>query len=79
MPSTPSAPAVTQLPGDLSRSLERIAAQSERMGRLVEDLLLLARLDSGRPLAEEDVDIVRVVLDVVDDARTDRARTIAGG
>lgn len=58
------------LPEDLARSLERIAAQSDRMGRLVEDLLLLARLDSGRPLADDDVDIVRVVLDAVDDART---------
>ncbi len=57
------------LPENVSRSLVRIAAQSERMGHLVEDLLLLARLDSGRPLATEPVDIVRVVLDAVDDAR----------
>jgi two-component system OmpR family sensor kinase len=57
------------LPESVSRSLERITAQSERMGHLVEDLLLLARLDSGRPLALESVDLVRVVLDGVDDAR----------
>ena len=58
------------LPENVSRSLERIAAQSERMGHLVEDLLLLARLDSGRPLARDRVDVVRIVLDAVDDART---------
>ena len=58
------------LPPDVAHSLERIAAQSERMGHLVEDLLLLARLDSGRPLGSEPVDIVRVTLDAVDDART---------
>ena len=57
------------LPPNVTHSLERIAAQSERMGHLVEDLLLLARLDSGRPLAAEPVDVVRVVLDAVDDAR----------
>ncbi|MEO9133795.1 MAG: HAMP domain-containing sensor histidine kinase, partial [Jatrophihabitantaceae bacterium] len=47
----------------------RIAAESERMGHLVEDLLLLARLDSGRPLAADPVDLTRVVLDAVSDAR----------
>ena len=60
------------LPDSVSRSLERIAAQSERMGHVVEDLLLLARLDSGRPTASERVDVVRIVLDAVDDARTAR-------
>jgi two-component system OmpR family sensor kinase len=58
------------LPPDVAHSLDRIAAQSERMGHLVEDLLLLARLDSGRPLGSEPVDLVRVVLDAVDDTRT---------
>ncbi|WP_375474402.1 sensor histidine kinase [uncultured Jatrophihabitans sp.] len=57
------------LPDEVVHSLERITAQAGRMGRLVEDLLLLARLDSGRPLAHGDVDIVRVVLDAVDDVR----------
>ena len=58
------------LPPGVARSLKRIGAQSERMSHLVEDLLLLARLDTGRPLAREPVDVVRLALDAVDDART---------
>jgi two-component system OmpR family sensor kinase len=57
------------LPADVAHSLQRIGAESERMGHLVEDLLLLARLDSGRPLAREEVDLTRLVLDAVSDAR----------
>ncbi len=57
------------LPGEVERSLTRITAESERMGHLVDDLLLLARLDSGRPLAREEVDVTRLVLDAVSDAR----------
>lgn len=57
------------LPDDVVHSLGRITAQAHRMGRLVDDLLLLARLDSGRPLAREAVDLTRVALDAVDDAR----------
>jgi two-component system OmpR family sensor kinase len=57
------------LPPEVAHSLERIGAESERMGHLVDDLLLLARLDSGRPLAREDVDLTRLVLDAVSDAR----------
>jgi two-component system OmpR family sensor kinase len=54
---------------EVGRSLDRIVSESARMGHLVDDLLLLARLDSGRPLAREDVDLTRVVLDTVGDAR----------
>ena len=54
---------------EVARSLDRIVSESARMGHLVDDLLLLARLDSGRPLAHEDVDLTRVVLDAVGDAR----------
>jgi two-component system OmpR family sensor kinase len=39
------------------------------MGEMVDDLLLLARLDAGRPLEREHVDLTRLVLDGVDDAR----------
>ncbi len=57
------------VPPGVSRALERITAESARMGGMVDDLLLLARLDAGRPLAREPVDLTRLVLDAVDDAR----------
>ncbi len=57
------------VPGEVRRSLERIQAESERMSRLVDDLLLLARLDAGRALERKPVDLTRLVLDAADDAR----------
>jgi two-component system OmpR family sensor kinase len=57
------------LPPEVAHALVRIGAESERMGRLVDDLLLLARLDSGRPLAHEEVDLTRIVLEAAGDAR----------
>jgi two-component system OmpR family sensor kinase len=57
------------LPEPVEEALTRISAESDRMGHLVEDLLLLARLDSGRPLVHEPVDLTRLVLDAVSDAR----------
>jgi two-component system OmpR family sensor kinase len=56
-------------PDDLARSMSRIEAEAERMGVLVDDLLLLARLDQGRPLDRKPVDLVSVVSDAVDAAR----------
>ena len=53
----------------LSHAMERVEAESIRMTSLVEDLLLLARLDSGRALDTEPVDLTRMVLDAVGDAR----------
>ena len=50
-------------------SLERIQAQSLRMTRLVEDLLLLARLDEGRELVYGSVDLTQLALEGVTDAR----------
>jgi two-component system OmpR family sensor kinase len=57
------------LPAPVLEALTRIAGESDRMGHLVEDLLLLARLDSGRELEQIDVDLTRIVLDAVSDAR----------
>ncbi|MEO6885481.1 MAG: HAMP domain-containing sensor histidine kinase [Jatrophihabitantaceae bacterium] len=57
------------LPTPVTEALSRIAAESDRMGHLVEDLLLLARLDSGRELEQIDVDLTHIVLDAVSDAR----------
>ena len=48
-----------QRPADLERSMAGITRESERMSLLVEDLLLLARLDEGRPLAREPVELRR--------------------
>jgi two-component system OmpR family sensor kinase len=50
-------------------SLERIQAQSLRMTTLVEDLLLLARLDEGQELVYGSVDLSRMVVDAVRDAQ----------
>ncbi|MGW1006778.1 sensor histidine kinase [Streptomyces sp. NPDC002520] len=56
------------VPAEVSRALRRIAAESSRMGEMVDDLLLLARLDAGRPLERRPVDLTRLVLDAVTDA-----------
>ncbi len=53
----------------LARAMDRIETESRRMGRLVEDLLTLARLDDGRPLARARVDVSGLVRDAVADAR----------
>src|SRR5690606_32708026 len=50
-------------------ALERIQAQSLRMTSLVEDLLLLARLDEGRELVYSSVDLAQVALEGLADAR----------
>ncbi|UXY26484.1 sensor histidine kinase [Streptomyces sp. HUAS TT20] len=56
------------VPPEVTRALERIAAESSRMGEMVDDLLLLARLDAGRPLERRPVDLTHLVLDAVTDA-----------
>jgi len=48
--------------------MRRVESETDRMTTLVEDMLLLARLDSGRPLAQEPVDLSRLVVDAVSDA-----------
>lgn len=64
-------------PDDLERSMAGISRESERMSTLVEDLLLLARLDEGRPLQRERVRLDEVVTEAVETAHTvDPARPI---
>lgn len=53
---------------DFARSLERIDSESQRMSVLVEELLLLARLDADPSLAREPVDLSRLLVDAVSDA-----------
>ncbi|MCW2613445.1 MAG: Sensor protein [Frankiales bacterium] len=55
-------------PEQLARVMRRIEDEAARMGLLVEDLLLLARLDQARPLRQEPVDLLAVAADVVHDA-----------
>jgi two-component system OmpR family sensor kinase len=50
-------------------ALDKVETESARMTALVEDLLLLARLDSGRPLERRPVDLSRLLLEAVDDVR----------
>ncbi len=56
-------------PEDLQRSMSGITREAERMSLLVDDLLLLARLDEGRPLEQKPVDLGAVVWEAVDAAR----------
>lgn len=56
------------VPPDTSRALDRIESEAVRMTGLVEDLLLLARLDAGRPLEREPVDLAALAVDAVTDA-----------
>ena len=57
------------IPQKVERALRRVAAESTRMTAIVDDLLLLARLDAGRPLEHDQVDLTHLVLDCTDDAR----------
>jgi two-component system OmpR family sensor kinase len=56
-------------PGEVARGMERIEREAQHMAALVEDLLLLARLDQGRPLADDRVDLTRIAQETVTDAR----------
>lgn len=57
-----------QVPDDVAYAMRRVEAESARMTSLVDDLLLLARLDSGRPIEREPVDLSVLVVDAVSDA-----------
>jgi two-component system OmpR family sensor kinase len=59
----------TELTPEVSRSLGRIESAAGRMSRLVDDLLLLARLDSGQSLQHDQVDLTRLAVEAVADAR----------
>jgi two-component system OmpR family sensor kinase len=56
-------------PAELDRLMWRIEDQAARMGLLVEDLLLLARLDTERPLDRQPVDLLALAAEAVNDAR----------
>lgn len=54
---------------NLTHAMAKVEVEAGRMSSLVEDLLLLARLDAGRPLDRADVDLTKLVLESVGDAR----------
>jgi two-component system OmpR family sensor kinase len=56
-------------PNELSEAMRRTEQEAIRMGSLIEDLLLLARLDQGRPLEVGPVDLAALARDTVADAR----------
>ncbi|MER3390777.1 MAG: ATP-binding protein [Microcella sp.] len=58
-----------EVPPDVRHALDRIESESVRMTGLVDDLLLLARLDEGRALRADPVDLGRVIADALADAR----------
>lgn len=57
-----------EVPSDVAHAMSRVESEALRMTRLVEDLLLLARLDSGRPLERRPVDLARLSADLASDA-----------
>lgn len=57
-----------ELPDEVTRSIGRIESEATRMTSLVEDLLLLARLDEGRALEHLPVDLTSILVDAVSDA-----------
>jgi two-component system OmpR family sensor kinase len=57
------------VPEDVTHALERVQSESARMSVLVDELLLLARLDAGRPLATEPVDLTMLTIEATSDTR----------
>ena len=56
------------IPDEIAHVLTRVESEAKRMTTLVEDLLLLARLDAGRPLAQDPVDLTMLAVDATSDA-----------
>ena len=57
------------VPPSVTHALARVESEATRMSALVDDLLLLARLDAGRPLERQPVDLTMLAVDAVSDAR----------
>ncbi len=56
------------IPANVAHALGRVESEATRMSSLVDDLLLLARIDAGRPLDQEPVDLSEMVVNAVSDA-----------
>ncbi|MFY9931474.1 MAG: ATP-binding protein [Streptosporangiaceae bacterium] len=61
------------VPPEVTHALSRVQSESARMTVLVDELLLLARLDAGRPLEREPVDLSRLTIETTSDAQVARA------
>lgn len=59
---------ISQVPPSVAHALDRVHSEANRMSSLVDDLLLLARLDAGRPLDRAPVDLTQLTVDAVSDA-----------
>jgi two-component system, OmpR family, sensor kinase len=59
-------------PEVVTHALNRVLSESTQMSVLVDDLLLLARLDAGRPLSREPADMSRLAIDATSDSRVAR-------
>ncbi len=57
-----------EVPDEVAHAMGRVSSEADRMTHLVEDLLLLARLDSGRPLDRGIVDLSQLAVDALSDA-----------
>ncbi|MEQ4519446.1 HAMP domain-containing sensor histidine kinase [Pseudarthrobacter sp. B907] len=65
-------------PEDVATAMGRIESEAKRMGAMVEDLLLLARIDEQRPLQQKPTDLLLLAHDaVVDTQASDRSRVIS--
>jgi len=67
---------------EVDRIMQRVEQEASRMGVLVEDMLLLARLDQQRPLERQTVDMLTLAADAVHDARVmapDRSIDLSAG
>jgi two-component system, OmpR family, sensor kinase len=58
-----------KIPSDAAYAMSRVESEAERMSKLVEDMLLLARLDSGPDLDLQPCDLSEIVINAVSDAR----------
>jgi two-component system, OmpR family, sensor kinase len=59
-------------PDEVTHALGRVLSEATKMTVLVDDLLLLARLDAGRPLSSEPVDMTRLAIEATSNARVAR-------
>ena len=67
------------VPADVTHALRRVESESARMSMLVDELLLLARLDAGRPLEQEPVDLTRLTIEATSDAQVEPVTPLAAG